>query len=557
MEDRKEGWDVLIVGSGAGGGPLALALSQAGMEVLVLEKGPRYQRSAYRHDEILISEAFGFFVPKLTEDPHVLMNGEGREKKPELSHLGWTASCVGGGTAHMGGFVYRFHPDDFRLRSRCGEFEAIADWPYGYEELEPYYSRAEWEIGISGTAGANPFEGPRSRSYPMPPLASHPLTGALDKACGSLGLHSFPTPRAVNSQAYQGRPACGFCDSCGGYGCPTGARGSTQEALLPRAEQTGRCEVRPNSMVREITVRRDGRAGGCIYLDEEGVEHRIQARVVCVCCSAVESARLLLMSKSSLFPDGLANGSGLVGRNLQFHTNSTGRARFRLSSRPELSTERDNFFLGRSVMDHYFLPDGVSPLPKGGTIRFGIASPDPISVARRLLRDGDQVVWGEPLKRRLQEYYQNTVETVFEVFQDFIPNSGTYVELDPEVTDRWGLPSARIYLDSPDHHEVASRWLLERGLEIFDEMGADEIGEGSFGNVSEVLVHGTCRAGTEPSTSVLDDFCRAHEVPNLFVVDGSFMPTSGGAAPTLTIFANSFRTADHIIEEANKGTFGS
>jgi choline dehydrogenase-like flavoprotein len=463
---------------------------------------------------------------------------------------------VGGGTAHMGAYLYRFHPDDFRMRSRFGDYEELADWPYGYEELEAYYTRAEWEVGVSGAAGANPFEGPRSRPYPMPPLDAHPLASELEASCARLGLHAFPTPRAVNSRPYQGRPACTYCRSCAGYGCALGARGSTQAALLPRAEETGRCEIRSGAMVREITVGLDGRATGCVYLDEEGREVEVRARIVCVCCSAVESARLLLLSRSSRFPDGLANGNGLVGRHLQFHGVSTGEARFRYD-RPGGKPLRDPHpFLGRSVMDYYFLPPGVSDLPKGGLLRFGLPTAGPVTVGKSLAHAGGTLTWGSELKRRIREYFLDYRVVYFEVFHDFIPNARTFVVLDPEVRDRWGLPVARIHLHPGDHQRVSGQWMVDRGLEVLDGMGADDLLPGSRGETAMFLVHGTCRAGRDPERSVLDEHCRAHEVPNLFVVDGSFMPTSGGAAPTLTILANSFRVADHIVDQARRGELG-
>jgi choline dehydrogenase-like flavoprotein len=546
--------DAVIVGSGAGGGPLALRLSQAGFEVLLLEKGPRYKRGDYRHDEVFMATHPGFFVPLVDEEPHVLVDHTTPGEEPELTTLGWIACCVGGGTAHMGGSLYRFHPDDFRLRSRFGAFESIADWPYSYDDLEPYYSRAEWEIGVSGRSSANPCEGFRSKSYPMPPLKSHPLASYFDTACEQLGLNAFPTPRAINSQSYGGRPACAYCDFCAGYGCPVGARGSTQEALLPRAEQTGNCEIVPRAMVREITVGLDGRVTGCIYLDESGIEHEVRARIVCVCCSAVESARLLLMSKSPRFPDGLANGFGLVGRNLQFHTGSVGRAQFRYYHHPDKPLQDRNHFLGRSVMDYYFLPLGVSALSKGGLLRFDMERTFPVGTAQTIARRGtDGLLWGEPLKRRLWEHFHEYREVKFEVFQDFIPNEQTFVELDPNTTDRWGLPVARIHLGEPDHHRLAGEWLQDRGLEILGAMGADALIAGGAGYTNGVMANGTCRAGKDPTTSVLNEFCQAHEVPNLFVVDGSFMPTSGGAPSTLTIIANSFRVADYIIDNARTG----
>jgi choline dehydrogenase-like flavoprotein len=543
--------DALVIGSGAGGGPLALTLARQGLDVLVLEKGPAHAPEDYLHDELAMSTKRGFFVPRIEDDPHtVLLPGK---TKSERTHLGWVASCVGGGTAHMGGYLYRFHPDDFRMRSRFGEHEELADWPFGYDELEQYYTRAEWEVGVSGTAGTNPFEGPRSRPYPMPPLDSHPLTSQLDASCERLGLHPFPTPRAVNSQPYQGRPACAYCRSCGGFGCAVGARGSTQAALLPRAEATGRCEVRSGAMVREITIGPDGRATGCVYLDNNGQELAVQARVVCVCCSAVESARLLLLSRSSRFPDGLANGSGLVGRHLQLHGVSLGEGRFRYDRHDDKPLRHPHPFLGRSLMDHYFLPAGVSDLPKGGLLRFGLPTAGPITVGRSLAHANGSLVWGSELKARIREYFCDYRTLYFEVFQDFVPNAQTFIDLDPEVKDRWGLPVARIHLQPSRHQQIAGRWLQERGLEVLAGMGADELLPGVCGATATFLVHGTCRAGEDAETSVLDPYCQAHEVPNLFVVDGSFMPTSGGAPPTLTILANSFRVADHLVERARRG----
>lgn len=549
-----ESYDVLVIGSGAGGGPLALALAQAGARVLVLEKGPRYHRHAYRHDEIGVSAESGFFVPTVDRDPHVLIDRDHPDPAPVRSDLGWIASCVGGGTAHMSGYFLRLHPDDFRLRQRLGRFEAVADWPYGYDDLEPYYVRAEHEVGVAGPQAGHPYEGRRSRPLPMAPVRCHPLAADLERAAERYGWSAFPTLRAVASRPYGGRPACAYCESCGGFGCPVGARGSSQEALLPRAEQTGRCTVRPDAMVRIIRTDSAGRAAGCVYLDAAGEEHAVRARVVCVCCSAVESARLLLLSSSPRYPNGLANSNGLVGRNLQFHAGSTARARFRFDRHPDKSLEDPTPFLGRSIMDHYFLPEHVSTWPKGGYMRFGMSSPAPIAVAHQLAyEDGGPAIWGARLQRRLREYYSRYREIHVEIFHDFVPNDETSVSLDPEVTDGWGLPVARIDLRRSEHHRLAGRWLVDRALELFEAMGADEVRTSTVGGTSRVLVHGTCRAGHDPETSVLDAECRSHEVPNLYVVDGSFMPTTGGAPPTLTILANSFRVADRLVRRARRG----
>jgi choline dehydrogenase-like flavoprotein len=546
------GTDILIIGSGAGGGPLALVLARAGLDVLVLEKGPLFRREDFRRqDEIDLRE--GAYFPRLDEDPHTVVTP--RTQQPVHTLLGWTASCVGGGTVHMGSFLYRFQPEDFRMRSRCGPYEEVADWPFGYDELEPWYALAEREVGLSGLAGVSPFEAWRSGPYPMPPLPAHPLTASLEAACRRRGLHPFPTPRGINSEPYQGRPACAPCDFCTGFGCPTGARGSSQEALLARAEETGRCRILPKAMARQITLDAQGRATGCLWLDENGEEHEVRARVVCVCCSAVESARLLLLSKSSLFPDGLANDHGLVGRHLQFHGTTMGYGLFRRDRHPELPLAARRPFLDRSLLDHYVLPPGVGEIDKGGLIRFGLAQVQPMAEAQQIATEGGRLLWGEALAARMRQHFVEERRIEFEVFHDFFPNARTFVALDPDVRDKWGLPVARLHLDLPSHQRVAGHWVGQRALEILDDLGADETGYHIVGGTSSYLVHGTCRAGNDPATSVLDEHCRAWAVPNLFVVDGSFMPTSGGAAPTLTILANSFRVADHILARARRGEF--
>jgi choline dehydrogenase-like flavoprotein len=542
--------DAVVIGSGAGGGPLAARLAEAGWSVLLLEKGPFRRRDEYSRDEVTATQR-DFFVPSFVDEPHVLVSAD--DPQPRPTQLGWIGNSVGGGTVRMGGFFYRFHPDDFRVASRCGGYEAVADWPYAYDDLEPFYCEAERDCGISGAAGTNPFEGRRSQPYPLPPLDTHPLTASLEDACRRLGWHPFPTPRAIVSRPYHGRPACSYCGFCPGFGCSTGAKSSVQETYVAKALATGNCELRANAMVEAITIDGSGGANGCTYRDVEGIEHGVRARIVCVCCSAVETARLLLLSTSSSFPDGLANGSGLVGRNLQFHGFSNGRARFRYANHPDKPLRHPAPFLECSIADHYFLPAGVSDLPKGGLIRFGFPAASPVAAAQRAAEDGQDLLWGSRLERRLREYFHEYRTVDFEVFHDFIPNDRTFVTLDPDVRDKWGLPVARIHLDVPAHHRVAGRWLVERGLEAFAEMGADEVSPEEVGETAPYLVHGTCRAGSDPATSVLDQYCQAHQVPGLFVVDGSFMPTSGGAPPTLTIMANSLRTADHILAAAKRG----
>lgn len=538
--------DVVIVGSGAGGGPLALTLSRSGLDVLVLEKGPRHPREAYRPDEMRVQHR-QFYIPDLRRDPHTVVTRKTTESI--RTHLGWISTCVGGGTVHMGAYLYRFHPDDFRMGTLYGETEELVDWPFGYDEMEPWYSMAEQEVGMSGRAELNPFEGPRSQPYPLPPLDRHPLSENLEAACRDLNLHPYPTPRAINSRPYQGRPACAYCFQCAGHGCRVGAKGSSQEALIPRAEATGNCEVRAECSVTEILVGPDGRATGCVYRDADDQEHEVEARVVCLSASSVESARLLLNSKSARFPDGLANGNGHVGRHLQFHGVSYGQGRLAYDRHPDLPLRVRHPFLDVSAMDHYFLPEGVSEIAKGGLLRFDVITANPLAMGQEVAFGSGKIRWGRELAEALRRHCRDGLTVGFEVFHDFLPNEGTFVDLDPKTTDAWGAPAARIHLDLPEHHQIAGRWVVERGLEILESMGATDLKPTTLGGTSAYLVHGTCRMGTDPDTSVLDPWCRTHEVPNLYVVDGSFMPTSGGAAPTLTILANSFRVAHHIAGE--------
>ncbi len=527
--------DVVVVGSGAGGGTIAAALARGGMRVLVLEKGPWYSERDFLHDEIAIVRR-DFFVPSPSDEPHVL---DGKR-----TDFGWIACCVGGGTVHMAGHYYRLHPDDFRMASKFGRRYELADWPFAYADLEPYYTRAEWESGVSGLAGSHPFEGPRSKPYPLPPIRTHPIGTWIDDAGRRLGLHPFPEARAILSQPYRGRSACVYCDFCGSYGCEVGAKSSTHAALLPSAVASGRCEIRPRAMVREVEVTPDGRARGCLYVDEDGRTHRVEGKVVILACSAIETARLLLLSRSKRFPQGLANGNGLVGRHLQFSAFSRGEGVF-APDRPEWKA-RDPF-LGRSIADYYFLPEGVGEIPKGGTLRFGFPHANPVYTALRLAHERTPLRWGRALQERMKEYWIRTRTIEFEVFADFLPNRETFVELDPEVKDRWGLPAARIHLSTPPHHEKAGKYLVEKGLEVLKAAGALEARATVVGGVTGHLVHGTCRTGTDPATSVLDPECRAHEVPNLYVVDGSFLPTSGGVPTTLTIMANALRVAERIL----------
>lgn len=541
--------DVVVVGSGAGGGTLAWSLAEAGVNVVVLEKGPYYTAKDFAyHDEIKIQKR-GFFTPLQEEEPRLLRDAGDTEYR--RSGAGWLACCVGGGTVHMSGFFLRLHRMDLQMRTRFGreKHSTVEDWPISYEELEPWYDRIEYLLGVGGIAGQNPFDEPRKVPFPLPPIQEHPFTEPLDAAARRLGWHPFSTPRAVLSQPYGGRPPCNYCGYCGNYGCEISAKSSVLAAFIPRAEATGRCRIVPKAMVTEVVVGPDGRARGVRYLDEHGAMHEQRARVVVVSCTAIESARLLLNSKSSQFTSGLANSSGQVGKNLIFGTFSSVEADFFRSGKAKSFPGFDDQspFLGRSIQDFYTLPKSAGGL-KGGTLRFDMMPRSPVGRITKVAiskKGGslDQPLWGKTLKDELRAHFRDMRTLDCEAFGEFSASTGTYVDVDADTKDKWGLPVAKLTIGILESNVRAVRWLGDRADELFREMGADEVRRGITGGTSWVLQHGTCRFGRDPSTSVLDPSCRTHDVKNLYVVDGSFMPSSGGVPTTLTIQANALRVA--------------
>jgi len=541
--------DVVVVGSGAGGAPVAYALAQAGIRVVVLDKGRRYCNEDFDHDEVRMCRRT-FFVPPVAEDPHTLRVGE--TAVATRTTAGWVSTVVGGGTVHMAGYFHRLHPVDFQLRSTLGHIEdsTLEDWPIHYEDLEPFYAAVERELGVSGIWHAHPFEEPRSADYPCPPLAEHSVAREIDKACARLEIHPFPTPRAIVSREYGGRMACMYCALCASYGCEIGAKSSTLVTFLPAAEASGHCEVRPECMVIEIPVDAGGRVTGVVYRTPKGDSIMQRARCVVVAATAIESARLLLLSRSARFPSGLANSNGLVGKNLVFSGEAKGEALFKRQGREAVPWLRDpSPFVQRSVQDFYFLDRPVEGIRKAGTIIFAMAHPNPILTAERIAGSGPNARWGIQLKEALREEAAGARTLTFETFGEFLPTRGTYIDLDPNVTDRWGLPVARITLERHKQVQEINRFLAARGKQVLDALDPDSSRITQEDGQDMVLQGGTCRFGRDPANSVLDVNCRAHSVPNLYVSDSSFMPTSGGVPGTLTIMANALRVGMHLVDQ--------
>lgn len=549
----KDPVDVCIVGSGAGGAPMALELGRAGFKVVVLEKGAWYKPEDFVHDEILNSRR-NFFMPLPWDEPHLWRQGP--DKPYSRTNEAWTANCVGGGTVHMSGYFYRLKPVDFRLRSELGAIPGAnhADWPITYDDLAPYYDKAEEELGVSGHATPHPFLEPRTKNYPLPPLVSHPVAEEIEKACKQLGWHAIRTARGILSTPYRGRNPCVYCTLCGSYGCEHGAKASTNVSLVPLAIATGNVEIRPRCMAKEITVDPKGNAKSVVYIDPDGVTQEQPAKVIVVSASAVESARLLLNSQSGRFPNGLANDNGLVGKNLVFSSFGQSRAIFRVSKQakelPWLEVTAP--FIDRSVQDFYLMPDDSHGFRKGGTLGFMWAHPNPIYAAVGIAKKGQRGIFGKALKDKLREYRDSRI-LEFEVYGEFLPNPDTYVSVDSNVKDKYGLPVAAITVKRHPIDFKMTEFLVERGEEVLALLKPDKLERVGTAGETTILQGGTCRFGNDPATSVLDKDCRAHSVKNLYVVDGSFMPTSGGVPFTLTIAANAFRVADHLVQRLKKG----
>ncbi len=549
---KREDFDVCVIGTGAGGGVLIDQLTAAGFHVVALQRGPYLRNSDFvDDDELKVIWRDELFSPDQLETWRL------DESTPtETGQFNMVAHCVGGTMLHWSAWSWRFRPDEFRVLSEEGPIAgaSLADWPITYEELEPYYERAESDFGVTGAADENPYGAPRRRGYPNPPHPDRSASLRFKEGARKLGYHPFPTPMAINSRAYGGRPACIYGGACGGYGCPIGAKGTTFSVSLPRAQRTGRLDLRPNSLAFEVTVGGDGRARGVRYIDQGSREEReVSARHIFVCGNAVGTPHLLLMSKSGLFPDGLANSSGLVGRNLMFHLFTA--VLFTLD-------ESANAFTG--LQTHAAIDDLHPSEPSRGFIRGGVIAEangpiqQPLAHALRAADEypGADRAWGAQFKDYLRRF-PRTAATLL-VGED-LPMESNRVDLDPEVKDAYGLPVPRITHRQHPNDLAMSRWYADRMLEIADAAGAVEKWVGlSFTEEDQAMkggshLHGTCRMGDDPARSVLDRWCRSHDVPNLWVVDGSVFPTSGGYNPTLTILANSYRVADYFVTEGKKG----
>ena len=573
MSDSREvEYDICIVGSGAGASPVAYTLAKAGAKVLVLEKGPWLTEKEFFKDELAIS-LHDAYNPKLTDEQHVIEeeyeDNDGNsfwqgEKTSDSGWTWWNGTVVGGSSNFMSGYFHRLKPIDFRLKTEFGAIDGanVADWPISYDELEPYYAMVEREVGVSGRVVEHPHQEPRSSDFPYPPIAEVPMSSWIDKAAKNIGYHAIPVPRAVLSQPAMGRRSCEYSGYCSSYGCSSGAKGSGRAALLNHAVATGNCTIKPNAKVYKIATDDKAEITGVHYYDSVGREQSVTAKTYVVACQAVETSRLLLASKGEKFPNGLANNNGQVGKNLLFSGGGTGSGDFifdDLSDKQVNELKQVGPFVNRALQDWYQIDDKAfsgannKGAAKGGTIDF-LFHQNPISRARGTqwgvdAQGNDELLWGEALKQSMKHEFTSYKTLRFEVFNDWLPTDDCFVALDDEVTDQWGDPVAKVRIGYHDHDLDVGYYLSQKAEKLLVALGAKNISSSVSGAPATNLMAGGCRFGNDPKTSVLNKNCQAHEVDNLYVTDGSFMPTGGSVPYTFTIYANAFRVADHIKQE--------
>jgi choline dehydrogenase-like flavoprotein len=535
-------YDAIIIGTGAAGGIVACVLAEAGKCVLLLERGSSLSfadvgRDHLRNQRLAIHGHNA--GPELNGNPRVFVDphGEARIVKPHELDYHNNAACVGGGTRVYGAQAWRFHPDDFRMASKYGvpNGSSLADWPITYETLEPFYERAEWELGAAGNGNSIQHQIPRKRNYPLRPVDPSPQTVALKNGARQLGWVTTPVPLLINTEPYGGRAACIECKYCVGFACPTDAKSGTQNTVIPRALATGNCDLRTLTIAEAVETDERGNVTGVSYLDH-GKRQTARAKVVIVSAGAIESARLLLNSRSPLHPAGLGNEYDQVGRNLQGHLYP--RA-YGISPTKVFNGIGPGVTIATTQFNH----------DNPGIVGGGMLADDFIKPPIDFWYDSlppDLPRWGVENKRFMRENYTRVMHVRGPV-QD-VPNPEGRVTVDAAVRDRWGIAAAR--LSGTTHRATvdAAEFMRERGEEWLRASGCEKIWSARPGLMLSGRQHqaGTCRMGRDPRSSVTDGWGRVHSHDNLYVVDGSLHVTNGGFNPVLTIMALAFRSAEHI-----------
>ena len=509
---------IVVIGSGAGGGTLAGELCRRGADVVLLEAGKHYEPEDFVNDEWPSLEQLAWLDERTT-------SGSWQVATDFPNLPAWTCKAVGGTTLHWAGCCPRFKDWEFRIRSEHGPIDGanLLDWPIGLDDLEPYYEQAEARLGVTRTNG-----------IPAPPANNN--FKVMGNGAARAGYKDVSTGRmAFNTVPRDGRPAT-IQDGFNFQGDKQRAHWSTLTAEVPKALETGRLDLRPESMAVRIEHDDAGRVTGVLYVDAEGGEHIQRARAVCVACNAIETARLLLGSESALFPDGLANSSGQVGRNYMRHLTGSVYATF----------ERPVRMYRGETMAGIVTDESRNDPERGfvGGYYMQLLSLGPAFLAT-FLSPG---AWGRDFTQVMERY--GHMAGMWLVGED-LPQEGNRVTLNHDVHDQFGHPVPDVHVDDHPNDTAMREHAYSAGESVYDAVDATR----TFRVTPYPTTHnlGTARMSARPEDGVVDGFGRAHDVPNLFVSDGSVMTTGAAANPTLTIVALALRQADHIEEQLKAG----
>jgi len=542
-------FDVLVIGSGAGGGAAANVLCANGLKVLVLEAGPNYflglddgsqtPSTLFANDEIKLA-ARNFIAPDPIVEPRTWRTDES-QTRTYVGDVQGLPKTVGGGAAHADLKMPRFLPTDFQLGTLLGDIPgaSFADWPVGYAALEPFYAYAEKIIGVQGKAGAYPQEGPRSTDFPMPPGLAAYFSQRVAAGLTSLGYTPFPYPSAINSQPYDGRPACADCGFCSGFPCPSGAKGSPPVTTLRRALLGGNCLVLPGTRATRLVMNGNSVAG-VEAIGPSGQTQMFTADRYVLAASPIEDARLLFLSDPG--GPGVGNFSGLVGRNLTFHLQTEAIGVFEERLHGHRSRAVDTGFA-----DFRGVP-GDATRPLGGIVEIS-AGEGPVAEAAFYARVFGMLGFDGPRFKRLMRQSPGRDRAVVLVLQaEDAPQPTNRVDLDPDVRDLDGLPVARVTYANHKFELDARDFYSPKLLEILGASGARWAAIAPFDTIpGSAHIMGTLRFGNDPATSVCDAGGRFHDVGNLYAADGALFPTSSGFNPTMTIMALATRVAAVMV----------
>jgi choline dehydrogenase-like flavoprotein len=549
--------DAIIVGSGAGGGTAAQVLTSRGFSVVVLEKG-----SVMTSDDFIPLDELHFrehktLTPKVVDDPMVYVDAQGT---PSDSERWWEANMVGGSTMIWDANFPRYTPEDFAVTQYLAGVPNsgnMVDWPWTYEQFRPYFERAEWMWGVSGDARQSPewIDSPRYQ-YPMPPLKKHMATDFLTEKFRAAGLQPYIGARAINSQTYDGRPACSFCGFCQFFGCAVNCRASSANTVLQRALATGRCELRTGHCVTRL-IHKNGRIEGVAYKTERSPtakEHVLTAPLVVVSVQTIQSARLFLCSE---IPD----PSKMIGRYLTYHAKGDLHVSFK--AKPVWDPGADHQEVqpktaigSLQLRGFYTYRDTDGTMRKGG--KFSVYDPLTCTTPLRLLKGASlsatkKSIWGKDLTAYLAELRaQGGVS--FSFTGDAMSLYDNRVEIHPSRQDPWGVPLPVTYYQHDSWEIEASERALTRVERVMVDAGGEVRKREPQGKANRGYghVHGALRAGSDPGKSALDVNCQCHTVQGLYVLDAAWMPTAGASNPSLTLIANAIRVCDQVPKPPQK-----